>query len=75
MAPPSSAITAASRSPERSLRRASSSAGEEDLDELVGYIAAEANHEKDRRRQKRLDTAFAVINDALTERSGHDPKI
>lgn len=74
MAPPSSAITAASRSPERSLR-ASSSAGEEDLDELVGYIAAEANHEKDRRRQKRLDTAFAVINDALTERSGHDPKI
>lgn len=50
-------------------------AGEEDLDELVGYIAAEANHEKDRRRQKRLDTAFAVINDALTERSGHDPKI
>lgn len=50
-------------------------AGEEDLDELVGYIAAEANHEKDRRRQKRLDTAFAVINDALTERAGHDPKI
>ena len=39
---------------------------EDDLDEMIGYVAAEANHEEDRRRQKRLDTAFAVINVALT---------
>ena len=38
---------------------------EEDLDELMGYVAAEANHEQDRRRQKRLDAAFQVLNDAL----------
>jgi len=41
-------------------------AGEEDdLDELIGYVAAEANHEKDRRRQRRLDAAFEVLNEAL----------
>jgi hypothetical protein len=39
---------------------------EDDLDELTGYVAAEANHEDDRRRQKRLDAAFTVINDTLT---------
>jgi hypothetical protein len=39
---------------------------EDELDELVGYVAAEANHEGDRRRQRRLDAAFEVINDALT---------
>jgi hypothetical protein len=38
----------------------------DDLDELVGYLAAEANYEDDRRRQRRLDTAFEVLNDALT---------
>ncbi len=38
---------------------------EDDLDELIGYVAAEANHEADRRRQKRLDAAFKVINDKL----------
>jgi phage-related baseplate assembly protein len=37
--------------------------GEDDLEELVGYVAAEANHEKDRRRQKRLDQAFHALND------------
>lgn len=37
----------------------------DDLDELLGFVAAEANHEEDRRRQKRLDAAFAVLNDAL----------
>ena len=41
-------------------------ADEDDLDELAGFIAAEANHEPDRRRQKRLDTAFAVVNNAIT---------
>lgn len=39
----------------------------DDLDELVGFVAAEANHEEDRRRQKRLDAAFSVLNDALAE--------
>jgi plasmid stabilization system protein ParE len=37
-------------------------AAEEDLDELIGFVAAEANHEPSRRRRQRLDTAF----DALT---------
>jgi hypothetical protein len=40
---------------------------DDDLDELIGYVAAEANHEKDRRRQRRLDAAF----EALTKRSIH----
>jgi len=39
----------------------------EDLDELVGFVAAEANHEENRRRQKRLDEAFALLNDTLAE--------
>lgn len=38
-------------------------AGDDDLEELLGYVAAEANHEKDRRRQKRLDQAFHALND------------
>jgi hypothetical protein len=37
------------------------------LDELVGMVAAEANHEINRGRRKRLDEAFAVLNDALTD--------
>jgi hypothetical protein len=37
-------------------------AGDEDLDELIGYVAAEANHESNRPRQRRLDAAL----DALT---------
>lgn len=41
------------------------SGNEDDLDELAGCVAAEANHEEDRRRQKRLDAAFGVLNDAL----------
>ena len=38
----------------------------DDLDELIGCVAAEANHEENRRRQKRLDSAFEVLNDAMT---------
>jgi len=38
---------------------------QEELDELIGYVAAEANHETNRRRQRRLDLAFAVLSDAL----------
>jgi hypothetical protein len=49
-------------------KRASCLAGsEDDLDELIDFIAADANHENDRRRQKHLDDAFAVISDAFAE--------
>jgi hypothetical protein len=40
-------------------------ASAEDLDDLVGFVAAEANHETNRRRQKRLDEASAVLSDVL----------
>ena len=39
----------------------------DDLDELIGYVAAEANHEQDRRRQKRLDAAFDVLREVIAE--------
>ena len=38
-------------------------ASADDLEELIGFVAAEANHEPNRRRQHRLDAAF----NALTE--------
>ena len=41
-------------------------AGEDDLEELLGYVAAEANHETDR-RQKRLDQAFQALNDIVDQ--------
>ena len=37
---------------------------EDGLDELIGDVAAEANHAGDRRRRKGLDEAFAALNDA-----------
>lgn len=37
----------------------------DELDELVGFAAAEANHETNRRRQKRLDSAADALSDAL----------
>jgi len=40
---------------------------DDELDELIGYVAAEANHGEDRRRQKRLDAAFAVLSDAFAQ--------
>ncbi len=40
-------------------------AGDDDFEELLGYVAAEANHEEDRRRQKRLDQAFQALNDIV----------
>jgi hypothetical protein len=43
---------------------------EDELDELLGYVAAEANHEENRRRQKRLDAAFAALDDALRSPGG-----
>jgi hypothetical protein len=35
-----------------------------DLDELIGFVAAEANHESNRRRQQRLDIAFDGLSQA-----------
>ena len=39
-------------------------ASDDDLDELIGSVAAEANHEPNRRRQQRLDAAFDALNTA-----------
>lgn len=35
-----------------------------DLGELIGFVAAKANHESNRRRQQRLDTAFNALSQA-----------
>lgn len=43
------------------------SATDEDLDELLGAVAAEANHEPNRRRQQRLDTAFDALSNASAD--------
>lgn len=40
-------------------------ATEDGLEQLIGSLAAEANHETDRRRQRRLDVAFEALNDAV----------
>jgi hypothetical protein len=37
------------------------SATDDDLDELLGYLAAEANHESNRRRRQRLDAAYDEV--------------
>lgn len=42
-------------------------ASAEELDEVLGFVAAEANHEPNRRRQKRLYAAFAMLHDAVAE--------
>ena len=42
-------------------------ATDDDLEQLVESVAAEANHEPHRRRQRRLDTAFDALNDALND--------
>ncbi|KPN48842.1 hypothetical protein AN933_22780, partial [Mycobacterium intracellulare subsp. chimaera] len=39
-------------------------AGTDDLEELIGFRAAEANHEPNRRRQRRLDAAFTAHTEA-----------
>jgi len=39
---------------------------DDDLEDLIGSVAAEANHEPDRRRQRRLDAAFDALNHAAT---------
>ena len=45
-------------------------ATDDDLDELIGFVAAEANHEPNRRRQQRLDAAFDVLNTAAQTLDG-----
>jgi hypothetical protein len=47
--------------------RAILTATDDDLEELIGSVAAEANHEPNRRRQQRLDAAFDALNDAATD--------
>ena len=45
-------------------------ATDDDLEELIGFVAAEANHESNRRRQQRLDTAFNALNNAAQASGG-----
>lgn len=45
-------------------------ATDDDLDELIGFVAAEANHEANRRRQRRLDAAFEALNTAAQPING-----
>ena len=40
---------------------------DDDLEELIGALAAEANHQSNRRRQQRLDAAFDALNAAAAE--------
>jgi hypothetical protein len=46
-------------------------ATDDDLDELIGSVAAEANHEPNRRRQQRLDDALDVLNTAAKTIDGN----
>ncbi len=39
-------------------------ASADDLEELIGFVAAEANHEPNQRRQHRLDAAFNALTEA-----------
>ena len=41
-----------------------------DLDELIGFVAAEANHEPSRRRQQRLNTASDALSNAAQATDG-----
>ncbi|GAA4544186.1 hypothetical protein GCM10023161_30580 [Mycobacterium paraffinicum] len=41
-----------------------------DLEELIGFVAAEANHEPNRRRQDRLDAAFNALTEAAQTLNG-----
>jgi len=43
------------------------SASNDDLEDLIAAVAAEANHEPNRRRQRRLDAAFDALNNAAAD--------
>jgi hypothetical protein len=45
-------------------------ATDDDLDELIGFVAAEANHEPSRSRRQRLDGAFDALSTAAQTRHG-----
>ena len=45
------------------------SAGEEDLENLIGDVADEANHETDRGRQRGLDDVIRILDAARVARS------
>ena len=45
-------------------------ATDDDLDELTGFVAAEANHEPSRRRQQRLDATFDALTTAARTPGG-----
>ena len=45
-------------------------ATDDDLDELIGFVAAEANHEPSRRRQQRLDAASDALSAAARTPDG-----
>ena len=47
--------------------RAVLGATDDDLEDLIGAVAAEANHEPNRRRQQRLDAAFDALNGATAD--------
>ena len=42
----------------------------DDLDELIGFVAAEANHEPNRRRRQRLDNALDALTTAAQAPDG-----
>jgi hypothetical protein len=44
------------------------SANHDDLEDLVGSVAAEANHEPNRRRRQRLDAALDALDGAIAAR-------
>ncbi len=46
------------------------SATEDELEELGGYVAAEANHEPNRRRQRALDAALDALSDGEVDAAG-----
>jgi hypothetical protein len=44
----------------------------DDLEELMGYVAAEANHAKDKKLQKELDRLFARMEEVLNSYTDED---
>jgi hypothetical protein len=46
-------------------------ATEDELEELIGFVAAEANHEPNQRRRRRLDAAFDALTAAAPTSESH----
>ena len=44
----------------------------DDLEELMGYVAAEANHAKDKKLQKELDRLFERVEEVLNSYADED---